>query len=115
MTTDELTAGELVDGDVRVVSGSVLSGRTAMGPVHGYLGRYHRQVSALPEWRRRELLGGPAPASNRSSTIGSFLSRLLAGPALRDDDGPQRIAARHRADWTLRAGHAVRPAGRRSC
>jgi Na+-transporting NADH:ubiquinone oxidoreductase subunit A len=32
-------------GVVRVISGSVLDGRTAAGEVHGYLGRYHLQVS----------------------------------------------------------------------
>ena len=79
MATDELTAGELVDGDVRVVSGSVLSGRTAMGPVHGYLGRYHRQVSALPEWRRREFLGWAGAGLDKYSTIRSFLSRWRPG------------------------------------
>ncbi|MDX1484209.1 MAG: NADH:ubiquinone reductase (Na(+)-transporting) subunit A [Alphaproteobacteria bacterium] len=41
---DELTAGQLKAGDQRVISGSVLSGRRAR-----YLGRYHRQVSVLPE------------------------------------------------------------------
>lgn len=71
----ELTGGELVHDDVRVVSGSVLSGRTAMGPVHGYLGRYHRQVSVLPEWRRRELLGWVGAGLQKYSTIGAYLSR----------------------------------------
>jgi Na+-transporting NADH:ubiquinone oxidoreductase subunit A len=73
----DLTAGELHDGDVRVVSGSVLSGRTAMGPVHGFLGRYHRQVSALVEGRRREFLGWAAPGLGTYSSIPLFLSRLL--------------------------------------
>lgn len=44
----ELVAGELAAGPVRVVSGSVLSGRSAAPPV-GYLGRYHLQVSVLHE------------------------------------------------------------------
>ncbi|MDP1702748.1 MAG: Na(+)-translocating NADH-quinone reductase subunit A [Aestuariivirga sp.] len=44
----ELVAGELAAGPVRVVSGSVLSGRQAIPPV-GYLGRYHLQVSVLGE------------------------------------------------------------------
>jgi Na+-transporting NADH:ubiquinone oxidoreductase subunit A len=78
-STDELTAGQLFEGDVRVVSGSVLSGRTAAGPVHGYLGRYHRQVSALPEGRTREFLGWAGPGLSRFSSIGIFASRLLPG------------------------------------
>lgn len=73
--SDDLTSGELVEGDVRVVSGSVLSGRMAMGPVAGYLGRYHRQLSALPEWRGRELLGWVGAGFNKYSSIGSYLSR----------------------------------------
>ncbi|MGJ8582361.1 MAG: Na(+)-translocating NADH-quinone reductase subunit A, partial [Psychromonas sp.] len=47
-STAQLTTGELIAGQVRVVSGSVLCGVTATGP-HGYLGRYHNQVSALIE------------------------------------------------------------------
>lgn len=76
---DELVAGELREGDVRVVSGSVLSGRTAVGAVHGYLGRYHRQVAALPEGRRREFMGWAGPGLGRFSSIGVFASRVLPG------------------------------------
>ncbi len=76
-STDELTSGELRDGEIRVVSGSVLSGRTAMGPIHGFIGRYHRQVSALPEGRKRELMGWAGPGFNRFSSVGVFASRLL--------------------------------------
>ena len=77
--TDDLVEHEFAPGDVRVVSGSVLSGRTAMGPVHGFLGRYHRQVAVLFEGRRRELLGWAGPGFNKFSTIGVFVSRLLPG------------------------------------
>ena len=77
--TDDLVEHELASGDVRIVSGSVLSGRTAMGPVHGFLGRYHRQVAVLLEGRRREFLGWAGPGFNKFSTIGVFLSRLLPG------------------------------------
>ena len=45
---DELTEGELTDKGARVISGSVLSGHGAFG-TEAYLGRYHRQVTALPE------------------------------------------------------------------
>lgn len=79
---DELTAGELHDGETRVVSGSVLSGRTAAGPVLGYLGRYHRQVAAVPEGRRREFLGWAAPGVATFSVTGLFLSRLRPGRPL---------------------------------
>ncbi len=45
---DELTDGALTDEGARVISGSVLSGHAAWG-TQAYLGRYDRQVTALPE------------------------------------------------------------------
>ena len=44
-SVDELTHEELKGDDNRFISGSVLSGRKAMGEVFGYLGRYDLQVS----------------------------------------------------------------------
>jgi Na+-transporting NADH:ubiquinone oxidoreductase subunit A len=73
----ELTNGELLDGDIRTVSGSVLSGRTAAGEALGYLGRYHRQISALPEGRRREFLGWATPGLTRFSILGAYLSKWV--------------------------------------
>jgi Na+-transporting NADH:ubiquinone oxidoreductase subunit A len=70
---DALTEGELGPGAQRVISGSVLDGRTASGDVHGYLGRYHLQVSVLPEGHRRELLGWIAPAPDKFSLWGVVL------------------------------------------
>ena len=63
----------------RVISGSVLSGRTATGEIHGYLGRYHQQVSVLAEGRERELLGWLGPGLNLFSTIPTFVSALMPG------------------------------------
>ncbi len=74
---DELTAGELHDGDQRVISGSVLSGAAAMGERLGYLGRYDNQVSALAEGREREFLGWLDPGWNKFSTLPAFLSKLI--------------------------------------
>ncbi|WP_413701522.1 Na(+)-translocating NADH-quinone reductase subunit A [Psychromonas sp. KJ10-10] len=71
----QLTANELVDGDVRVISGSVLCGVTAYGP-HAYLGRYHNQVSALLEGYEKELFGWGAPGANKHSVSRAFLSVL---------------------------------------
>jgi Na+-transporting NADH:ubiquinone oxidoreductase subunit A len=45
---DEVVAGELEDDGARVISGSILSGHVAFG-TQAYLGRYHRQITALPE------------------------------------------------------------------
>ncbi|MBA2603097.1 MAG: NADH:ubiquinone reductase (Na(+)-transporting) subunit A, partial [Acidobacteria bacterium] len=57
--------------------------RTAVGGVHGYLGRYHRQVAALPEGRQREFMGWAGPGLGRFSSIGVFASRLLPGKRFR--------------------------------
>jgi Na+-transporting NADH:ubiquinone oxidoreductase subunit A len=75
--TDELVRGELQQGEQRVLSGSILDGRAAMGPAEGYLGRYHLQVSALPEGRRRELLGWIMPGTDRFSITGVVLGAFL--------------------------------------
>lgn len=56
----ELTNGELKDGDNRVVSGSVLSGFHATDAM-AFLGRYHQQVSVLPEGGERYFLGWVTP------------------------------------------------------
>ncbi|MDP5292631.1 Na(+)-translocating NADH-quinone reductase subunit A [Oceanimonas sp. CHS3-5] len=75
---DELTAGELQDGENRVISGSVLSGNTADGP-HAYLGRYHLQVSVLKEGREKEFMGWLAPGSNKFSVTRAYLGHLAKG------------------------------------
>ena len=69
----ELVEGELAAGDHRVVSGSVLCGRTMKSPV-GYLGRYHLQVSCLPEGRQREFLGWQMPGFDKFSVTRAFAS-----------------------------------------
>jgi len=74
---DELVGGELEDCENRVVSGSVLSGRKAMGDVLGYLGRYHLQVSVLREGREREFMNWVLPGSNKFSTIRAYLAGFL--------------------------------------
>lgn len=71
----ELTTGEYTDGEVRVVSGSLLQGFTAVG-VHGYLGRYHTQVSLLLEGREKEFIGYLMPGANKFSVTRAYLSHL---------------------------------------
>ena len=78
-STVDLSSGELADGESRIVSGSVLSGRTAGDAIFGYLGRYHNQVSVLPEGREREFLGWLALGANKYSTINTFVSKLMPG------------------------------------
>ena len=64
---DPMLAGELDAGTQRIISGSVLDGRIASGPVHGYLGRYANQVSVLPEAEEREALGWIRPDGEKFS------------------------------------------------
>ena len=72
----DLTAGELEAGDVRVISGSVFGGRTARGAA-GWLGRYHVQVSCLPEGHKREFVHYLRPGADKHSVTRAFLSSWL--------------------------------------
>ena len=72
----ELTAGELAEGEQRVISGSVLSGRGANEGL-SYLGRYHLQVSVLPEDRERKLIGYLQPGAKMHSVFPAFLSKWI--------------------------------------
>lgn len=71
----ELTQNEVSEGNIRVISGSVLNGRNAIGP-HAYLGRYHNQVSLLEEGTEKELFGWAMPGSDKFSITRAFLGHL---------------------------------------
>jgi len=72
----ELTAGELADGEHRIISGSVLSGR-GVDEGLAYLGRYHVQVSVLREDRERKLFGWVMPGAKMHSVFPAFLSKWV--------------------------------------
>lgn len=74
----ELTFGELAEGDLRVISGSVLSGRAVTEGPLGFLSRYHLQVSALSEGREREFLGWQKPGMDKFSLRKVFASAFLS-------------------------------------
>lgn len=74
--TATLTQNEVEPGELRLISGSVLSGTRAMGEVFGYLGRFARQLSVIPEDRERHMLGWTMPGLGRFSSIPIFLSSL---------------------------------------
>ncbi len=74
----ELTAGELNEGENRVISGSVLAGRKITEPMQ-FLGRYDQQISVLREGRERPLFGYLSPGANRHSNLSIYLSSLLKG------------------------------------
>ncbi|MBD2836606.1 Na(+)-translocating NADH-quinone reductase subunit A [Pseudomonas sp. JM0905a] len=75
---EELTAGELQPGANRVVSGSLLGGRTSRSAC-AYLGRYHLQVSCLREGHDRELLHYLRAGMDKHSVLNIFVSKLLGG------------------------------------
>jgi Na+-transporting NADH:ubiquinone oxidoreductase subunit A len=74
-STNDLIRGELKGThEARVISGSALSGRQAVG-TSAYLGRFHNQVTVLPEDRDRALLGWIMPGRGRYSALNLFWSR----------------------------------------
>jgi len=73
----DLVQGELEEGSNRVISGSVLGGRTARGSCD-FLGRYHNQVSCLVEDRERQMLHYLRPGVNKFSVLNIFISKLFA-------------------------------------
>lgn len=77
----ELTLGELLPGENRLISGSVLSGNKADG-AEAFLGRYHLQISVLREGREREFLGYLSAGVNRHSVMGIYLSSLFRGKSI---------------------------------
>jgi Na+-transporting NADH:ubiquinone oxidoreductase subunit A len=72
----ELVAGQLHEGENRIVSGSVLSGHIAADSID-FLGRYHNQVSVLEENRQREFMGWTLPGFKKFSVKNVFASSLL--------------------------------------
>ena len=72
----EITANEKLDGELRVVSGSLLLGSEASG-VHGYLGRYHTQLSLILEGREKEFIGYMYPGPNKFSVTRAYMSHFF--------------------------------------
>ncbi|MDX2470085.1 MAG: Na(+)-translocating NADH-quinone reductase subunit A [SAR324 cluster bacterium] len=74
---DQLTAGELKEGENRIISGSVLWGHIATGAM-SFLGRFSLQVSALKEGRHRDFMGWQMPGFTKYSTKGVYASTPYA-------------------------------------
>ena len=72
----QVIAGNVKDEDTRVISGSILSGRTSTEPTD-FLGRYHVQVTALAEGNIREFLGWQGPGLNKFSITNIYMGGLL--------------------------------------
>ncbi len=74
----ELVDGEIEGSDVRVVSGSVLSGHRAAGWAV-WLGRYDNQITVLREGSPREFLSFMRPGIGKYSITRAFVGKLF-GP-----------------------------------
>lgn len=72
----QLTAGELLQDENRVISGSIFGGRTASAD-EAFLGRFHNQVSVLREGRERLFMHYFTLGANRFSVMPIYLSKLL--------------------------------------
>jgi Na+-transporting NADH:ubiquinone oxidoreductase subunit A len=73
---DEVAADEAAEGAPRVLSGSVWNGHIAAGEEWGYLGRFHQQITLLPEDDQRRFLGWIGPGTRKYSVHRLFLSWL---------------------------------------
>jgi len=71
-----LVEDEVRGEKVRVVAGNVLTGRIASGPF-AFLGRFHQQITLLPEGGERELFGWLIPSMGKFATANVHLSSLF--------------------------------------
>jgi Na+-transporting NADH:ubiquinone oxidoreductase subunit A len=71
-----LCAGEQSAEEVRLVSGSVLGGRSVSGAT-SYLGRYHNQVTLIAEGRDRTFMGWLSPGAKRHSNMGIYITSFF--------------------------------------
>ncbi len=74
---EPLVAGRLAEGENRVVAGSVIYGRAVADQATGYLGRFHNQITVLPEYRERHFLGWLAPGLHAFSVLPLYLANFL--------------------------------------
>jgi len=72
-STEDLLRGETRPGAKRIISGSILSGHRAAGPL-AWLGRFHNQVTVLAEGGRREFLGWMLPGAKKYSSERAYAS-----------------------------------------
>ncbi len=91
---ESISQNELKESEygMRVISGSVLSGRQAVGTM-AYLGRYHQQVSVVAEGKKRVFLGWLSPGFNLFSFKRILMSSLLPKKKFNfttDQNGGQR-------------------------
>lgn len=71
----QILSGELKDGNVRVISGSILNGRRSADAV-GFLRRYDNQITVLAQDKSRDLFGWLSPGPSKYSSFNVFVSAL---------------------------------------
>jgi len=74
---DDVVGKEGGELELRHISGSVLSGKKAMGEAFGFLGHYDVQISVLAEDREMEFVGWMMPGPKTFSVLPLFLSKFL--------------------------------------
>ncbi|MGD9639529.1 MAG: NADH:ubiquinone reductase (Na(+)-transporting) subunit A [Alphaproteobacteria bacterium] len=97
----DITDFELKDGEIRIISGSVLSGHIAKDNL-AYLGKYHQQITAIPEGKNKEvstLMNGchtaivPFDIFDRLSPLDILPIPLLKSLAVLDTENSQALGA----------------------
>jgi len=78
-----LITNNLKEGDVRLISGNVLTGKQIKSD--GYLGFYHNQFTVIPEGNYFEFFGWALPGLNKFSFSRSFFSYLKPNKKYRLD------------------------------
>lgn len=73
---DELLSNEVNDNDNRQISGSVLNGVNAVDS-RAFVGRYHNQITVIPEGREKEFFGWAMPGSDKFSVTRAFLGHIF--------------------------------------
>ena len=74
--TEDLVEGQLEQVRCRVISGSLLSGHWAIGWAT-FLGRYHSQITVIPEGGERTFLGWLSPGPEKFSALNVFISSFF--------------------------------------
>ena len=72
----ELVSESIHEGENRIISGSILNGSVAEGPV-AYLGRYDQQISVIDEDKERRFMGWIVPGADRFSKMNIYISSFL--------------------------------------
>lgn len=83
-SVEDLTNGELTDQKNRIISGSVLSGHIAAAEM-AFIGRFHRQISVVPEASKRVFFGWLASGIDKFSLKNVVLSKLIPNKKFKFD------------------------------